>query len=147
MAAAKTKKANRGRTLGDGELRALVATCAAAGNAEGRRDAVLFSLVLRGLKIAEITNLTVESVRFTWRSPVSRSRRVENIEPYALGGDRRGDYRTIKLWPGTHAIEATPFDRDRARGQAGQSLSIRLDVVSTRRKTKRRRGGRYRRVR
>lgn len=55
----------RGRTLGDGELRALVAACAADGNAEGYRDAVFFSLVYRGLKIAEITGLTPESVKFS----------------------------------------------------------------------------------
>ncbi len=57
--------ANRGRLMGDGELRALVASSSAAGNAEGRRDAVLFSLIYRGLKIAEITTLTVESIRFS----------------------------------------------------------------------------------
>ena len=64
----KTRKkasAPRGRTLGDGELRALVAACAADGNAEGYRDAVFFSLVYRGLKIAEITGLTPESVKFS----------------------------------------------------------------------------------
>ncbi|MCR9096727.1 MAG: site-specific integrase [bacterium] len=69
-AASKPKKASkkaaapRGRTLGDGELRALVAACAADGNAEGYRDAVFFCLVYRGLKIAEITGLTPESVKF-----------------------------------------------------------------------------------
>jgi integrase len=57
-----------GRILADGELRALIATCTAAGNAEGRRDAVFFSLVYRGLKIAEITSLTLESVRFSNRT-------------------------------------------------------------------------------
>ena len=70
-AASKPKKASkkaaapRGRTLGDGELRALVAACAADGNAEGYRDAVFFCLVYRGLKIAEITGLTPESVKFS----------------------------------------------------------------------------------
>jgi integrase len=66
----KKKKANansvvRGRILGDGELRALVAASAASANAEGGRDAVLFSFVYRGLKIAEITSLTIDSIRFS----------------------------------------------------------------------------------
>ena len=61
----KAKSAVRGRLLGDGELRALGAACAAFDNAEGRRDAILFALVNRGLKIAEITALTIESVRFS----------------------------------------------------------------------------------
>ncbi len=63
--ARKKAAAPRGRTLGDGELRALVAACAADANAEGYRDAVFFSLVYRGLKIAEITGLTPESVKFS----------------------------------------------------------------------------------
>lgn len=66
----KGRKASRSasRLLGDGELRALVAASAAAGSVEGRRDAVLFSLVHRGLKIAEITGLTLESIRFSNRT-------------------------------------------------------------------------------
>ncbi|MCP4907696.1 MAG: site-specific integrase [bacterium] len=69
-AAAKTAKTSppSGRLLGDGELRALVAASAAEGNAEGYRDAVLFSLVYRGLKIAEITSLTPENVKFNNKS-------------------------------------------------------------------------------
>ena len=66
----KTRSAARGRLLGDGELRALGAACTASNNGEGRRDAVFFALVNRGLKIAEITALTVESVRFSNRTGV-----------------------------------------------------------------------------
>jgi len=60
-----TGSAGKRRLLGDGELRALVAACASAETAEGSRDAVFFSLVYRGLKVAEITSLTLESVRFS----------------------------------------------------------------------------------
>jgi integrase len=56
---------SRGRILADGELRALIAASIASGNAEGCRDAVFFALVYRGLKIAEITSLTLDSVRFS----------------------------------------------------------------------------------
>ena len=67
VAKKKTARASspRGRLLGDGELRALVAAAAADANAEGYRDAVFFSLVYRGLKIAEITALTPDSVKFS----------------------------------------------------------------------------------
>lgn len=61
----KKAAAPRGRTLGDGELRALIAASAAETKAEGYRDAVFFILVYRGLKIAEITGLTPESVKFS----------------------------------------------------------------------------------
>jgi hypothetical protein len=101
----KTKSAARGRLLGDGELRALGAACAVFANAEGRRDAIFFALVNRGLKIAEITALTIESVRFSNKTGVcsilsrtgssGRGRRVEltNGELISLEDwlDHRGD--------------------------------------------------------
>ncbi len=102
----KTKRAPRGRLLGDGELRALSAACSAFDNAEGHRDAVFFALVNCGLKIAEITALTVESVRFNSKTGVcqivssaargnGRKRRIEleNEELICLEDwlDRRGD--------------------------------------------------------
>jgi integrase len=58
----------RNRVLGDGELRALVAASASDGTAQGCRDAVFFALVYRGLRIAEIVGLTIESVRFSNKS-------------------------------------------------------------------------------
>jgi integrase len=82
----KAKSAASGRLLGDGELRALAAACSAFANAEGRRDAVLFALVNCGLKIAEITALTVESVRFSNKTgicnivPPTRSGRGRRVE-------------------------------------------------------------------
>ena len=59
------KRSSAGRSLSTGELRALIATSSSHKNAEGRRDAVLFSFVYSGLKIAEITALTLDSVRVT----------------------------------------------------------------------------------
>ena len=59
------RPASKSRLLGDGELRALVAACASEETVGGSRDAVLFSLVYRGLKVAEITALKIESVRFS----------------------------------------------------------------------------------
>ncbi len=102
----KAGTAAAGRLLGDGELRALIAACSASDNAEGTRDAVFFALVYRGLKIAEITRLTLDSVRFNNKtgicnivSPPSssgrRGRRVEltNTELICLEDwlDYRGD--------------------------------------------------------
>lgn len=100
----KSSAPQRGRLLGDGELRALVAACVAQANAEGYRDAVLFSLVYRGLKIAEITSLTPDSVRFSTRTGActivarngsGRGRRVEltNDEMICLEDwlEHRGD--------------------------------------------------------
>lgn len=79
----------RGRLLGDGELRALGAACAACDNAEGSRDAVLFALVNRGLKIAEITALKLDSVRFSNKTGIC------TIVARANGGGGRG--RRVEL--------------------------------------------------
>jgi integrase len=102
------KPAQRSRLLGDGELRALISACASDGNAAGCRDAVFFALVYRGLRIAEIVGLTLESVRFSNKSGVctiatspgssgGRGRKVEltNDELIVLEDwlDHRGDAR------------------------------------------------------
>jgi len=63
--ASKARAISKARLLGDGELRALVSACVSEETVEGSRDAVLFALVNRGLKIAEITALKIESVRFS----------------------------------------------------------------------------------
>ncbi|MFO0687760.1 MAG: tyrosine-type recombinase/integrase [Myxococcota bacterium] len=96
----------RNRLLADGELRALVAASASEGSAVGCRDAVFFALVYRGLRIAEIVGLTLESVRFSNKSGVctiaasagsggGRGRRVDltNDELICLEDwlDHRGD--------------------------------------------------------
>ncbi|MCA9501927.1 MAG: tyrosine-type recombinase/integrase [Spirochaetaceae bacterium] len=75
------------RLLADGEVRALMAAAATDGGAEGARDAVLFAFAYLGLKIAEITALSLESVQFSNKSGVctivvrprsgGRARRVE----------------------------------------------------------------------
>jgi hypothetical protein len=103
---AKKPAAPRGRLLGDGELRALVAAAASDANAEGYRDSIFFALVYRGLKIAEITSLTFDSVKFNKKSGAcnivaqssresARGRKVEltNDELIILEDwlDRRGD--------------------------------------------------------
>lgn len=101
-AAAKKNRTAAGRLLGDGELRALSAACSAFSNAEGSRDAVFFALVNCGLKIAEITGLTIDSVRFSNKtgvcSIVSQSgskggRRVELSNDELIGLEDWLDYR------------------------------------------------------
>ncbi len=100
------RPAPRNRLLADGELRALISACASDGNAQGCRDAVFFALVYRGLRIAEIVGLTLESVRFNTKAGVctiatspgrsgGRGRKIEltNDELIVLEDwlDHRGD--------------------------------------------------------
>lgn len=77
------RSASKARLLGDGELRALVAACAAEETVAGSRDAVLFSLVYRGLKVSEITALKIESVRFS-----NKTGRCQIVARPARGGGR-----------------------------------------------------------
>lgn len=94
------------RLLGDGELRALVAAGSSDANPAGYRDAVLFSLAYRGLKIAEMTSLSFQSVKFSNKTGIcsivskpsrggSRGRRIDltNDELIILEDwlDHRGD--------------------------------------------------------
>ena len=80
------------RVLGTGELRALMASCAARVGAEGTRDAVLFALVYRGLKSAEITALNIDHVR------VGKTGDCQiQVQPKGGGRNRRVDLTNEEL--------------------------------------------------
>jgi hypothetical protein len=51
--------------------------------------------------------------------------RVERQPPYALSGDRNGDYRRMMLPVGHHTLTATAYDGD---GNAGESETISFEV-------------------
>ena len=102
----RAKLVQQSRLLSDGELRALISACASDATAQGCRDAVFFALVYRGLKIAEMVGLTLESVRFSNKAGVctiatspgssgGRGRKIEltNDELIVLEDwlDHRGD--------------------------------------------------------
>jgi len=109
-AAKKSKSVAGARLLGDGELRALSAACSSSSNAEGSRDAVFFTLVCSGLKIAEITSLTIDSVRFSNKtgacsistqagSTGTRARRIELTNDELICLEDWLDYRGNKDGP------------------------------------------------
>ena len=66
----------------------------------------------------------VESVRIQLNS----ASRVENIVPYSMTGDNRGDLHGWRPPVQPHSLTATPFSEDRARGDAGRALSIEFTV-------------------
>jgi len=68
----------------------------------------------------------VESVRFILDGvPV----RIEDVRPYALGGDKKGDYTSFTLLPGTHSLTAIPYTTDNAGGTEGLAKTIYFNVV------------------
>lgn len=77
---------------------------------------------------ANTSPTVVGSVRFGYQDDANF--RVENVAPYAIGGDTDGNYLTN--WSpqlGTNAIRATPFTGEKASGSAGQTVSISFEVV------------------
>lgn len=83
----------------------------------------------RNLNVRANTNpMQVGSVKFE----TSINRRTENVAPYAMAGDRNGNYFDARLRPGTLRIKATPYSRSGARGDRGMSLEIRVHIIDSR---------------
>lgn len=53
----------------------------------------------------------------------------ENLVPYAIGGDIKGDYRAWTLPTGQHRLTATPYERTYGRGKKGKPHSVTFTVV------------------
>jgi|GEM_PF-5831423 len=69
----------------------------------------------------------VGSVKFDF---IDRDRyHVENLAPFSLFGDVNGDFNDGRLREGTHTVTATPYPKNKARGEAGISSSITINVV------------------
>ena len=69
----------------------------------------------------------VGSVRFGYRGDASY--RVESASPYALAGDKSGDYYTWTPTLGTSTLSATPYSASGGKGTAGAGLAIAFEVV------------------
>ncbi|GAB4404612.1 MAG: hypothetical protein OHK0053_30210 [Microscillaceae bacterium] len=68
----------------------------------------------------------VESVVFRRNGNLFR---VENIAPYAMGGDIEGNYNLLNLPLGLQTIRATPYTLDKGKGEKGTSHEIQITVV------------------
>ncbi|MEM9327694.1 MAG: T9SS type A sorting domain-containing protein, partial [Bacteroidota bacterium] len=55
--------------------------------------------------------------------------RIENFLPYALGGDRRGAYRSVAFTEGPQTLTATPYEKKAGRGSTGASLTAEFEVI------------------
>jgi hypothetical protein len=53
----------------------------------------------------------------------------ENLVPYAIGGDIKGNYRYWTLPTGKHTLTATPYALSYGRGQKGKAHSVAFTVV------------------
>ena len=88
----------------------------------------LAALRSRSLNIrANTSPATVGSVRFALDG--NPNFRTENTAPYALAGDRNGDYYPWTPALGEHTVTATRYGGDGASGTVGEALTVRFLVV------------------
>lgn len=69
----------------------------------------------------------VESVRFD----SNRGNQTENVVPYALFGDREGDYRGQAIEPGEVSLKATAYSKNGGKGQAIGSVDLSYSIVDS----------------
>jgi hypothetical protein len=71
---------------------------------------------------------SVGSVVFTLDGSLFR---IENVAPYALGGDANGTYNPWTPAVGTHTLSITPYAQPNGQGIAGATRTVRLNVVQS----------------
>ncbi len=76
-------------------------------------------------------NITTEvkSVGFSLTGALTKSQ-TENVAPYALYGDNKGDYNGQTFKVGSYTLVATPFAGSNKSGQAGPALTITFELVN-----------------
>ena len=89
----------------------------------------LFNLTTSKINIRAEATSDVESVRLKLSGDLVRNR-TENVAPYALFGDRSGDYFPGELPVGEYHLMATPYSENRLRGTAGTPMMINFSVIS-----------------
>jgi hypothetical protein len=90
----------------------------------------LASLPTQNLNVrAEVMPGQVGSVRFDFNGTTGF--RVENVVPYALFGDWKGNYFEWEATPGTYSLSATPFSGSNTGGTAGMAASISFTLQSS----------------
>ncbi|MDX2303447.1 MAG: T9SS type A sorting domain-containing protein [Microscillaceae bacterium] len=55
--------------------------------------------------------------------------KVENTEPYAMGGDRIGNFSSLNLPLGIQTIKAIPYPLANGKGEPGEALEILVNVT------------------
>lgn len=82
---------------------------------------------------ANTSPTTVGSVSLTLEGPTTQTQ-VEGVAPYALFGDRFGNFNAWDPTPpleGTYTLTATPYSEGQASGEAGNPLSISFSIQPT----------------
>lgn len=78
------------------------------------------------LSIRANVNQTVGSVVWSINGRVSK---VENDSPYALAGNKGGNYGAVKVRPGTYTFTAQMFSEPKGKGEAGHAVTMTVTFV------------------
>ncbi len=78
--------------------------------------------------VANVNDAVVGSVVFDYNGEEGFS--TENVAPYAIGGDRNGDFRPFIFDIGPNTITATPFSEARGGGNPGVADTINFNVIT-----------------
>ena len=69
----------------------------------------------------------IRSVRFELSGRQSL-KRLENVAPYSMYGDTRGNHRTYTFRPGVYTLKVTPYSAHYGKGNKGEVLEITFTV-------------------
>jgi hypothetical protein len=107
----------------------------------GAADTLDLAALPPELSIRAVAGEEVRSVRFSFDD--AGAYQVENVAPYALGGDINGDYTPVEalVQPGTREVQATPYAGKNGSGEPGPALTITLVVQGAGAAETRRAGG------
>ncbi|MFN3997653.1 MAG: MopE-related protein [Algoriphagus sp.] len=87
--------------------------------------------IIRGLSLnirANTTPMIVGSVYITLAGPVNATM-TDDVAPYALFGDKKGNYNGRNLPAGNYILTATPYSRSKRKGTVGSTTSIQFSIV------------------
>jgi len=82
------------------------------------------------LNIEAVTTDDVQSVRLALSGSMI-SERTENVAPYALFGDKGGNFNGRGFDLGDYGIVATPYSEDRLSGTQGNDMAIGFTLIET----------------
>ncbi|MEM9934550.1 MAG: choice-of-anchor Q domain-containing protein [Bacteroidota bacterium] len=96
------------------------------------RDGDILTTLPASINIEAVTSGEVNSVRFQLSGPVNITR-TENVIPWALFGDNKGDFRAWNPFDGSYSLTATPYSEKKAQGEEGtaKSISFSVDISQT----------------
>ena len=88
------------------------------------------ALPTQNLNIRASTTKQAESVRLQLSGAQNKTR-TENVEPYALFGDRSGNYFSGSLAPGVYNLMATSYPKNNGKGSPGNSMKVNFEILDS----------------